>query len=229
MNTANRIVVILLLLAIGVVSTLALVKPGLTFGSVEREAQAVLRFIQQWPEGEPLWYVRVGVGIVVAAAIDLLLLFVIYVQIRRPSSKDIRVTKAEGGQVTLNVASVVDRLQYEINQIAGVIRSRPKVSGRRGGVVVEADVETASGVDVPQKAGEIVERVRFVVEEGMGLKLTREPRVMLRALAHPGRGAKGEAAGAAPAPPPPWMETEPEPDLSSMAETQMSGSPDEED
>jgi len=128
----------------------------------------------------------------------------------------------------LDIADPV-ALEGEINQIAGVIRSRPKVSGRRGGVVVEADVETASGVDVPQKAGEIVERVRFVVEEGMGLKLTREPRVMLRALAHPGRGAKGEAAGAAPAPPPPWMETEPEPDLSSMAETQMSGSPDEED
>jgi hypothetical protein len=228
MKTVNRIVVIVMLLGVGVVSTLALVKPGFTFSAVEREAQAILRFIRQWPEGEPLWYVRVGVGIVVAAALDLLLLVVIWLEIRRPSSRDIRVTKAEGGQVTLSVASIVDRLQYEIDQIAGVLRSKPRVSGRRGGVVVEANVETASGVDVPQKADEIVQRVRFVVEERMGLKLTREPKVMLRAASQPGRGRRAEAQEApVPSPPPPWLETEPEADLGSVEEAEVSSSADE--
>ncbi len=51
--------------------------------------------------------------------------------------------------------------------------------------MVELDVETAAGVDVPEEATRIVETARRVVEEKMGLKLARPPKVNLRAVPYP--------------------------------------------
>jgi hypothetical protein len=59
------------------------------------------------------------------------------------------------------------------------------------------EVETAAGVDVPVKAEQIVETVRQVVEESMGLKLARPPKVDLRAIPYP-KTAKAPARPKAP-------------------------------
>ena len=66
-----------------------------------------------------------------------------------------------------------------------ILRTRPKVSGKRNGVVVELDVEAAAGINVPEKADGIVETARRVVEEDMGLKLARPPKVNLRVVSYP--------------------------------------------
>jgi len=51
--------------------------------------------------------------------------------------------------------------------------------------LVELDVETASGINVPEKSGQILEMARQVVEEKMGLKLARPPKVNLRVVPYP--------------------------------------------
>ncbi|MEE8391940.1 MAG: hypothetical protein V3S14_14240, partial [Anaerolineae bacterium] len=62
-----------------------------------------------------------------------------------------------------------------------ILHTKPRVSGKRSGVVIELDVEAEAGVNVPEKADQIVEVARRVVEEDMGLTLARPPRVNLRA------------------------------------------------
>ena len=47
------------------------------------------------------------------------------------------------------------------------------------------DVEAATGINVPDQAGQIVELVRRVVEGDMGLKLIGPPKVSLRVMSYP--------------------------------------------
>jgi len=130
-------------------------------------------------------WAQVGLGILFALALDIVLILLIILEVRRPKPKAIRVEKAGGGDVQISVASIADRLRYEVDQLPGVLRSKPKVSAKRGGVAVEMDVEMAAGIEVPDKAEQIVEQARQVVEERMGLKLTRSPKVNLRAVPYP--------------------------------------------
>jgi hypothetical protein len=125
---------------------------------------------------------------VIAGVVNLILGLFVLLEVRRPR-KSIRVEQAAGGGVSVSVASITDQLKYEVAQVSDVLRTRPRVSGKRSGVVVELDVEAAAGVSVPEKAGQIVEAARRVVEENMGLKLVRPPKVSLRVVSYP-RGRK---------------------------------------
>jgi len=124
-------------------------------------------------------------GILFALTLDVIFVLLIILEVRRPTPKAIRVEQTAGGEVQISVASIADRLKYEVDQLPGVLRTKSKVSAKRGGVVVELDVEMAAGIDVPEKAERIVETARQVMEEKIGLKLARPPKVNLRAVPYP--------------------------------------------
>ncbi len=180
MNKVNRVALVILLLIAMVLCTVTLVVPVWVFDTVARQSTALVEFLDSLQ-----WYVRVPLGILFALTVDVILVLLIILEVRRPAPKAIRVEKTAGGEVLISVASIADRLKYEVDQLSSVLRTRPNVSGKRGGVVVELDVETASGVNVPEKAGQIVEMARQVVEEKMGLKLARPPKVNLRVVPYP--------------------------------------------
>jgi len=180
MNAVNRVLVVILLLIAIPLCTMLLVLPVPVLEAVGGQLTALVDFLNRLQ-----WYVRVPLGILFALTLDVIFILLIILEVRRPTPKAIRVEKTTGGEVLISVTSIADRLQYEIDQLSSVLRSRAKVSGKRGGVVVELDVETAAGIDVPQKAEQIVETARQVVEEKMGLKLARPPKVNLRAVPYP--------------------------------------------
>jgi hypothetical protein len=97
----------------------------------------------------------------------------------------IRAEKSTGGHVEVSVVSIADRLKHEVNSLPGVLSVKPKVLGRRRGVEVRLDVDMAAGLDVPPQAEQIVETVRQVVEEKMGLKMATLPRVHVRTVPYP--------------------------------------------
>ncbi len=185
MNAVNRAMIVVLLLVIGFLCTVVLVMPVRTLDAFARQTTAVADSIRQLGYHTPEWFVRVGMGGLFAATLDIILLLLIILELRRPKAKSIRVEKAGGGEVRISVAAIADRLKYEVDQLPNVLRSKPKVSAKRSGVVVELDVETAAGINVPQKAEQIVETAQRVVEEKMGLKLARPPKVNLRAVPYP--------------------------------------------
>ncbi len=180
MNAVNRVLVVVLLVIAIPLCTILLVLPMPVLGAVEGQLTALVGFLDIL---QPL--VRVALGILLALALDAIFVLLIVLEVRRPRPKAIRVRQAAGGEVQIVVTSIADRLEYETNLLAGVLRSKAKVSAKRGGVVVELDVETAAGVNVPEKAGQIVEAAQQVVEEKMGLKLARPPKVNLRAVPYP--------------------------------------------
>ncbi len=174
MNTFNRVVVILLLLATIVVMTVALVVP-----------QPMIEVLQGW-----LWNLDYNlalvspltllvVGVALALLVDVVCVVLIWLEIRRRRPRAIRVQSISGGQAELTVESVARRLEHNISQLEGVTSIKPNVWGRRGGVEVEIDLETSPEVDVPTKTEEVCQVTREAVEDKMGLSL-RKVRVNIK-------------------------------------------------
>jgi hypothetical protein len=192
MNTLNRMLIAISLLVAMVLCSLLLLAPLRMFGALARQSAALVGYLSGM---RPI--ARIGLGILFAVALDIILVLFLVAEVRRPTTKAIRVKKTAGGEVQVSVHSIADRLRYEIDQLTSVLRTKPKVLAKRGGVVVELDVETAAEIDVPKKAEEIVETARQVVEEKMGLKLARPPKVNLRAVPYPSTpGRPGTSAPA---------------------------------
>jgi hypothetical protein len=180
MNVVNRVVLVILLLAAIPLCTILVVWPVPVLEAAGVQLAALVAFLNSLQ-----WYVRALLGILFALTLNIIFILFLVLELRRPTPKAIRVEKATGGEVLVGVRSIADGLRYEIDQLSSVLRSRSKISARRGGVVVELDVEMAAGIDVPEKAEQIVETARRVVEERMGLKLARPPRVNLRTVSYP--------------------------------------------
>jgi hypothetical protein len=180
MNTLNRMVLVIFLLLSIVVCTLTLVAPLPVLQLFVDQARMLLDFLERLQ-----WFVRVPAGILIALILDAIFVFLIFLEVRKSSKKSIQVEKTEGGEVQISVASIADRLHYEVDQLSGVLKVKPQVSGKRGGVVVELDVETTAKISVPEKSAEILDAARMVVEDKMGLKLAQPPRVNLRAMPYP--------------------------------------------
>jgi hypothetical protein len=180
MNTANRVIVVVLLLVAILLCTIVLLLPV----PVLRALSGQLSLLAEYVDSVSLW-MRLTVGVLAAVALDAIAVILLAAELKRPATSAIPVEKTSGAEVHVSVGSIADRLRYEVDQVEGVLRSKARLSARRGKVTVEVDVETVTGLNVPQKAEEIVETVRRVAEDQMGLKLRRAPKVSLHAVPYP--------------------------------------------
>jgi hypothetical protein len=180
MDVFNRVLIVFLLLIGIVLCTLVLVLPVPVLDAVAQQSADLVGALERLQ-----WYVRLSMGVLVALVLDAVLVFLIVLELRRPSRKPIRVEKAAGGEVLISVGSIADRIRYEVDKLPSILRTKPRVSGKRKGVVVALDVEAATGINVPDTAGQIVELVRRVLEGDMGLKLIGAPKVSLRVMSYP--------------------------------------------
>jgi hypothetical protein len=208
MNALNRVVMVVLLLIAMALCTLLLIIPVPVLEVIEQQSGLLSDAL----DGQPV-YVLLPIGIVLALVLDAVFVLLLFFEVRRSSRRAIRVEKAAGGEVRVSMTSIADRVRYESDQLTGVLRTKPRVSGKRNGVVIELDVETSAGISVPEKAGQIVEVTRRVVEEDLGLKLAQPPKVNIRVVPYPkGKGAPVETAVSPPVvkpEPPPVIEPEP--------------------
>lgn len=189
MNTVNRVVLVILLLAVMVLCSLVLVVPVETLRIVAQQARGLADSLARV---RPI--VRLPVGILLAVIVNLIAILLIILEVRRRTPTSIKVEKVSGGEATLGVSSIADQLKAEVSQLPGVTQVKPKVSAKRKGVVVELDAKIAAETGVPGEAERIVETARHVVEEKMGLKLARPPKVNIEAV-RPVAGAEdGQAS-----------------------------------
>lgn len=178
MNTFNRVVMILFLLAIIIVMTVVLVVPRPMIEVTQRwlwNLDANLALVTQ-----PLLLI---VGVILALLVDVVSAVLIWLEFRR-RPRAIRVRGISGGQAELTVDSVARRLEHNVSQLEGVTLVKPNVWGRRGGVEVEIDLETSPEVDVPTKMEEVCQVTRETIEDKMGLKL-RKVRVNIKHAPYP--------------------------------------------
>jgi len=176
-----------------VLCTLSLIMPMQALEIISQQVDLLVDFL-----GRLRSVVRVPLGILLALTVDLILLLLILFEVRRPKPRTIRVKETSGGEVTMNATSIADRLEYEIDLLPGALQSKPKISAKRGGVVVEVDVEMAAELRAPEQAEHIVQTTRQVVQDEMGLELARPPKINLRAVPRPKAPAKRKSRPSVP-------------------------------
>jgi uncharacterized alkaline shock family protein YloU len=182
-NAFNRVVVILLLLSIMVVSAILFIVPM-------QVLEIVVTFLQQLQAGlessmtGPAALLRVGGGLVVTFFIWVLCGALLWLEVRRPRTKTIKVQKVSGGEAELTTDSIASRLEYNIDQLADVIKVKSIISSGRKGVVVDLELETNPEIEVPMKTEEVQQLTKDIIENRMGLKLDTV-RVVIRHAPYP--------------------------------------------
>jgi hypothetical protein len=169
MNLFNRIVVVLLWLALLVAALTVAVAPMASAVWLQTQATAMVRQLTQWQAANPtnflIWQAALGIG---ALLVFGTLLFFEFVS-GRP--RGVRIHTTEGGSAELDPNSVGRRLQWHLDQLAEVIAVIPAVKSRGGSVDIRLEIETAPDIDIPMKTDEVVGVTREVIERDMGLRL----------------------------------------------------------
>jgi uncharacterized alkaline shock family protein YloU len=187
-NIFNRIVTILLILVAFFVVTIGLFVPAESLAVIRGTADNTLNTMNRI---RPEFILLVRVLLVLCAMfLDILLVGLLVREVRGPAKHTLRVQKVGGGEVAVTAESLVERLQYQIDQLADVVGVKARVAPRGGGVDVEVNLQTSADVNVPEKAEQVLEVTRQVVEDKMGLKLARKPRVNVHAMPTPGVPAR---------------------------------------
>ncbi|RLC61557.1 MAG: alkaline shock response membrane anchor protein AmaP [Chloroflexota bacterium] len=185
MNTVNRIVVVLLLVALALILPVVVIVPGPAISALQNSLAAItnsLIAIANAGAAEQMAFFLMRV--VIAALIFLICLLLIILEIRRPRKRTVAIQGAEG-QAELMVDSIASHLAYHVDQIPGVIKVKPHVISKGKSVRVEIYAETGPQVEVPTKAQEVRRVVTEVVEQKLGLKLDREVKVIVKPAPYP--------------------------------------------
>lgn len=170
MNAFNRVVVILLLLAIMVLSAIFFIVPMPVLEVVVSFLQRLQAGLEGWMMG-PAALLRIGGGLVFTFFIWVLCGALLWLEVRRPRTKTIKVQKVSGGEAELTTDSIASRLEYNIDQLADVMKVKPTISSGRKGVLVVLELETSPEIEVPMKTEEVQQLTKDIIENRMGLKL----------------------------------------------------------
>jgi hypothetical protein len=170
MNVFNRIVVVLLTLVVLILTVVIVIVPEQSFN--------LLRAVFQWAHQDTQGYLAssdryffLAARVIVGGAIVLAGLLVLWLELRRPRKRVIRVQKMAGGEANIAIDSIGQRVAYNIDQLPEVIKVTPRIAGRSRGVDIDLQLETSPEIDVPMKTEEVLQVTKDVVEGRMGLKL----------------------------------------------------------
>jgi len=193
MNVLNRILVVLGLLIALPLGMAMCIAPIPILGAVGQSMEGLV----SWLNTTPGW-ARLLLGILFALAWMVICLLLLVLDLRRPPRRMVRVERVNGGAVEVSLKTVTDHIAYELEQLPGILRARSQASVRRNAVAVEVEVETAGDVEIPAQASQIVDVVRRVVEEKVGVRLAQPPQVRMRAAPAPAvvrRPVEGSPSG----------------------------------
>jgi len=183
-NTFNRIIMVLTILTIFFVVTVGLVVPQQTLQVINSAASGTLHTLSRI---RPEFIIPFRALLILCAMfVDALLIGLLVLEIRGPAKRTIRIKKVGGGEVMVTAESLAERLQYHLDQLADVVSAKVKVTPRTGGVDLEIFIQTGADVNVPEKAEQVLDITRQVVEDKVGLVLARKPRVNIHAMPTPG-------------------------------------------
>ena len=136
MATFNRILVIVLLLALIPIVTVGLIVPR---EAVELLLDGLDQLYDQLDESVSVGWLLVRVAL--ALAIDALLVGLLYLQLRRPTEYGVPVKRVKGGDAHITVDSIVAQLEYHLDPLPGVLDIKPTIIPHRRTVEVLLEVE----------------------------------------------------------------------------------------
>ncbi len=169
MNIINRILVVLESFIILVIALIVLINPFGTLMITEGALVTLDRKLSTLYFASP-FYFTLG-QILLAILISILLLLLLFLEIR-PTKKDSVRVKIEGSsKATVATDTVAQRLIYRLDQLPEVLNVYPRISGHKEAVNVQLVLETTPDINIPVKTQEVTALAKEVVEEQMGLTL----------------------------------------------------------
>jgi hypothetical protein len=180
MNTINRVIIVVALLALMALLTAVCVLPHVILTNV---GQWLVDLGHYFNSVQPAW--RLVLGLLLALLLNIIILFLIFLEVRPAHRRFIRVQQVTGGMATISTDSITQQLAYQLDPIPGVLKVAPKVTAKGDKVRAIVDVEVAAGSDVPNLATELMEAVTTVLADNLGLQVYGQPEVRIKVAASP--------------------------------------------
>ena len=175
MNILNRIVVVLTFLILIVLVTATAVIPHIILVDV---GGWLVDWGNYFGRLQPGW--RLAGGIAIALIFDIIVLLLLYLELRPKRKSYIRVQQVRGGMATIETDSIIQQLKYKLDPLPGVLEVAPQVNAKRDKVQATVDVEVSAGVNVPERAGELMSVVQSVLTDDLGLQVYGKPEVRIK-------------------------------------------------
>jgi len=182
MNTFNRVVVVISALVLMVVVTFVCILPETVLGQV---GEWLMKWADYFGQMRYPW-LRVAVGLLLAVLFDALMALLIFFELRPRRKRLIRVQQIAGGMVTINDASIVQQIEYKLDPIPGIINVKPEIQAKRDKVQAVVHVDVAAGTNVPSMAANLVDKIKSVLMEDLGLQIYGQPEVRIKVTSIPG-------------------------------------------
>ncbi len=170
MNFVNRIVVILLIVAIIFAAIGAAAYPDqIVLGMQALFDPMRIEFLDR---------VILAVVAIVATVGGAML---IRLELRREKPRGVVLANVEGASAQLQTESIAERLKQVLEALPDIHSASPKVKSLGKSVDILVILQADSGVDVTQKAAEAAAVIRDTVEKGMGVVLAKgSPKVDIK-------------------------------------------------
>jgi hypothetical protein len=180
MSTINRVVIVVALLCLMALLTAVCVLPHVIFTSV---GEWMSNLGQYFNSVQPVW--RLVLGLLLSLILDVIILFLIFLEVRPTNRRFIRVQQVTGGMATISTDSITQQVTYTLDPIPGVLKVSPKVNAKGDKVRAVVDIEVAAGSDVPDLATELMEAVNTVLTDNLGLQVYGHPEVRIKVAPSP--------------------------------------------
>ncbi len=205
MNTVNRIVIVVVLLALMAALTAVFVLPHILLINIGEWLKNAGQYFDN--QVQPAW--RLVGGLFLSLIVDLVILFLIFLEVRPARKRFIRVQQVTGGMAAISGESIVQQLIYKLDPLPNVIKVAPKVHAKKDKVQAIVDVDVEAGADVPGLATQLMGVVKAVLSDDLGLQVYGQPEVRIKVAPAPTTVVKkSRPAAEEPLPPQPAVPEE---------------------
>ncbi len=208
MRIFNRIVMIIGILLLLFVALVLMIRPLEAIDWM----RMWLDYFEESIFDATFFYIYLGV----LAGLVLILLIILWLEIRRSRRKTVRIKTKSGGTAELGTQSVAQSLEYRIDELAGVRHVKTHVKSRGRNVEINIDLDTSPSVNIPVLTDQVMDLAHEIVEKQLGVPIHGRVNLRVRHEPYPRgtmpvSGAMGEEAivppgrtkpKPAPAPPP---------------------------
>jgi hypothetical protein len=174
----NKIIVVFLLVLALPVVTLTTTMPSLSQALFQQAVKGLdynLSRLANLSASQQLTTYAITVGI------DIIILILLYAQLRRPPRDQARIRMAGGGLAEISFQAIAQHLKEQVSTLPEVMDVKPRVTAARRRVKILLDVAISPNVEnLPNAASEIIAVAQETVEQKMGLTLAGKPRLRIR-------------------------------------------------
>jgi hypothetical protein len=117
----------------------------------------------------------------IALVFLVIVVFVLWLELRRPGSRTVEVVRSTGGRIRITTAHVEQRIAETVDAMSGVIQTKVHIQERDNAVIARIDVVAAQNLDLVTKGEDVAAKIREVVQDELGLKLAGKPQITIKA------------------------------------------------